>query len=321
MKISICASAIALLIGTLLPLDASSQNRCLVVVSPRVGGVIDKTEATTYGLFPTIKNFHSASFYQAPDSALWVVAKLKSAEGIFLDSTFTISFEVVNEYAERIDHWEELLQGTYRMGTSQPQILCNDGTPLNPPPDASTKIVVSRRHVFADTLPLAPDTTGLVRPRFPTIRLDVAWGIMLSDLSELEQLTGRGSNITVPLSFYVQVPLMEDPSVRFIGGWSFDVTGRVISLSSVLLYRPSGFVSLKPIVGMGVGYTSYSYDGSVIINASESYPLLVLGMNITANTLDILLTYPLAKELNAAFESKSYTIKPAGLGLSLLLSL
>jgi len=314
-----------LLIGILLPADASSQNRHLVVVSPRVGVVIDSLEVTTFGLFRTIKNFHSASFYQAPDSTLVVVAQLKSAEGILLDSAFAISFGVLSAYAERIDHWDELLQGTYQMGTSQPHILYDDGTPLKPPPVASAKIVDSPRHFPTDALPLAPDTSRLLRPKFETICFDFAIGITLSDFSELAQLTGSETNTYVPLSFYVQVPVMEDPTIILIGGWGFALGGGggggITSFSSFLVYRPSSFSFLRPIIGLGAGYTNYNYSTkSFIIDASESYPTLIFGLNIAPNTLAILLTYPLATGLNTTFESKSYTIKPANFGLSLLLS-
>jgi hypothetical protein len=325
MKASICFCALFFIIATLFPVEVSAQNQRFVLVSPRVGVVIDSLEATTYRLFRTIKNFHSASFYKAPDSTFWVVVRLKSAEWILRDSTFTISFEGLKAYAEKIDHWEELLQGTYQMGTSQPYILYDDGTPLNLPPAASTKTIVSPRQVPTDVLPLTPNTSELVRPIFETIHFDVAIGLMLSDLSELEQLTRSATNISVPLSFYVQVPLKEDASISFIGGWGFALGGggggNIYMFSSFLLYRPNTFSSLKPIVGLGAGTTIYGHHGDVDINAAQSYPILLFGLNIAANTLDILLTYPLTKGLSTTFESKSYTIKPAGFGLSLLLSL
>ncbi len=326
MKTPICAFVIVLLIGTLLPFDASSQNQPLVVVSPRVGGVIDWQEVTTYRLFPTIKNFHSASFYQAPDSTLSAVVQLKSTEGIFSDSVFAISFGLLNAYAERIDHWEELLQGTYQMGTSLTHILYDDGTPLKLPSTVSMETLSSPRHGSTDAIPLALNISELLRPRFETIRLDVAIGFVLSNFSEIEQLTGGPNNVYIPATLYVQVPIMEDPSIMLIGGWGFAVGGggggSIYSFSSFLLYRPGSFSFLKPIVGFGAGYTNYNYSSpGIIINASESYPALLLGLNIVPHTFAILLTYPLTRGLNTTFESKSYTIKPAGFGLSLLLSL
>jgi len=326
MKVSIFFCSLFFIIATLFPVEVSAQNRRFVVISPRVGVVIDSMEATKYTLFRTVKSFYSASVYQAPDSTFWVVAQLKSAEGTLRDSIFAISFEVLSAYSERIDHWEELLQEIYQMGTSRPHILYEDGTPLNPPPVASTKTVVSPHHVPTDALPLPTNTSGFLRPIFETIRFDVAIGLMLSDLSELEQLTGSAAKISVPLSFYVQVPIIEDPSFIFIGGWGFALGGvgggSVSSFSTFILYRPSSFSSLKPIIGLGAGHTSYAYSTTgLIINASESYPLLIFGLNIAHNTLDILLTYPLTKGVNTTFESKSYTVKPASFGLSLLLSL
>ena len=41
-----------------------SQERRLLVLSPRIGAVIDSTERKYYNLFCNIKNFHSASIYQ-----------------------------------------------------------------------------------------------------------------------------------------------------------------------------------------------------------------------------------------------------------------
>ena len=324
MKASICFCTILFIIATLFPAKISAQNQRFVVVSPRVGVVIDSLEAKTYGLFRHIKNFNSVSFYQAPDSTLWVVAQQKSPEGILDNSTFPISFELLNVYAEKIDHQEELMLGTYQMGTSQPHILYEDGTPVNPPPVTSKKTVISPPQVFTDFLPLAPNTSGLTRPIFETIRFDVSIGLMLSDLSGLNELSARSTKISFPGSFYVQVPITENPSILFIGGWSFAFVGdegNIISFSSFILYRPGIFFSLKPIVGLGAGDTRYKYSGSIIINAHDRYPLLIFGMNIVYNTLDILCTYPLTKGVNTIFESKSYNIKPAGFALNLLLSL
>lgn len=334
--------SVSFIIASLLPLNLAAQNRRVVVVSPRVGAVIDSVEAANYRLFQAITSFHASSFYQASDSTLWAEVQLKSAHGILRDSTYGVSFVFLKMCAERIDHWEELIDGKYQIGTSQSHILYEDGTPLVPPTGAPQKTGSSQRnvspdtlhlaptffhrHVSSDMLPLAPNRSRLERPTYATIGLGVGLGVMISDLSVLEQLKGSASNISMPVSLYLEVPLEEDPSIMFIGGWSYAL-GRaskesIISFSAGLICRPGTLFSLKPFVGLGAGVTSYeSETNEFSINASISYPLLICGFNIAPGTLDLMVTYPLMKEINTTFESKSYSIKPAGLGFSLLLSL
>jgi hypothetical protein len=316
MKASICFCAI-FIIASLVPVEVSAQGRRYVVVSSRVGVVIDSQEATTYKLFGAIKDFHSASVYQAPDSTLWVVAQLRSAEGILRDSTFAFPFVLLQAYAEQIDHWDEILQGTYQMGASQPHILCDDGTPLNPPPVASTETAVS-----TDALPLVPNTSRLSRPIFETVHFEIAIGLSVGDFSQLQTLIGNVSNVSCAVSFFVHVPVLEAPSISFLGGLGFAPGRSLYSWSTFVLYRPGTLSFFDVIFGLGAGQTRYEYSGEqAIIKASQLYPVLLLGLNIVANTLDIVFTYPLTKGLSTTFESKSYTVKPAGFGLSLLLSL
>jgi hypothetical protein len=237
-----------------------------------------------------------------------------------MDSSIAVSYETLIQYAEWIDHREELRQGAYTLGSSQPPLLYEDGNPLNPPPVAPKKTEVPSRQVFTSDLPLAPNTSGFSRPIFHTIHLDVAIGISFNDFSELKQLGVDASSSSGTLSFYAHFPLWEDPSISICGGWSFGLGG-VNSFSVLALCRTGLFSSFDPFFGIGAGQTRYNYSGLIIVSVSRSYAMLIFGLNVAHNVLDVQFTLPLAKKVTTMFESKSYTIVPAGPALSLLVSL
>ena len=180
--------------------------------------------------------------------------------------------------------------------------------------------------IILGALPLAPNNSGLSRPKFETIRFGFAIGLMSTDLSALEPFVGTADRISVPVSLNIQVPITADPSFSLMGGFGWVVGGggggHGVTVSSFLLYRAGNYSYFKPILGLGVGYVNYGYDqGEIIINISQTYPELLLGMNIVPDVLDVMVTFPLAGSMQTSFESNSYTIKPAGLGMNLLLSL
>ena len=195
--------------------------------------------------------------------------------------------------------------------------------------------VINQAVIVADSLdlPLATTTSGLTRPFFQTIHLDFSIGFAFCDFSELQPLIGKNRNITFPLSFFIDIPFpnrYKDSRFSFMSG--FDIAlgggggGTLFTYSTFLLYRPETFSKLRPIVGVGVAQTWYTNTwwgiaGDVYIDAEETYPILFLGLNLTPNTLDVLLTIPLVKELQTTYETKSYTIQPAGIRFSLLVSL
>lgn len=182
-------------------------------------------------------------------------------------------------------------------------------------------------------LPLAKNTSGLTRPFFRTIHLDLSVGFAFCDFSDLQPLIGKNWSITFPLSFLVDIPfpdLYKAGHFSLISGFDFALGGAggggLFTFSAFLLYRPETFSILRPIIGVGAARTWYNCTGendtnSVDINAEDTYPILFIGVNLSPNTIDALLTIPLVKELQTTYETKPYTIRPAGIRFSLLVSL
>lgn len=94
---------------------AQDSNR-VVVLSPRVGAVIDSSERDHFHLFQQIKNFHSAMILENPDSTYFAWIVLKEANGNATDTAVWYSKSYLLMLAERINHFEELAEGRYQMG-------------------------------------------------------------------------------------------------------------------------------------------------------------------------------------------------------------
>ena len=289
----------------------------VLILSPKVGEEIDLTERNRFGMFSSLKGFERAVFFRTPDTAYYAQVLLSRKDGVARDTCIEFTEGVIRQLAERIDHYTD---------------------------KARAKSVVDTTHwqQLPDALPLARNLTSLSRPFFQTVHLDIGLGISFGDFSGIRSLIGgspvfpssapgsssgtlasnASSEIAIPLSFFLHVPLSEDPSISFVGGWGFAVGGVLggsLSTFSAMLVLESHsvFFPFDPIIGFGIGYTGFSYSQSVIINASVSYPMVVFGANLARNHLNMILTIPITTGLESTFEGKSYSIYPAGPSLTL----
>lgn len=170
-----------------------------------------------------------------------------------------------------------------------------------------------------DRLPLAANPVKLTRPRFEVIHLVLGIGGMMSDFSDLNTLDVDENNLSIPFLVYIYLPFQrEDPSFYFTGGWEMGIGGGRTSFKGLLLYQNPKNI----LIGVGFGRTWFSYDGDdVVIDASQSYPLLAVGANVDPQRVDLLLTIPVTSSLQTNFEGSSYHVRPAGIQLSLLISI
>lgn len=302
----------------------------IVIVSPRVGKEIDLDERRRFGMFLSLSGFERAVFFQTPDSAYYASIELTGTDKSRADTCIEFSKGVMRQLAERIDHYEGLLAGTYKMHLTQ-DTSGVQGPMAELPPLPSSH----------DEIPLAINTANLSRPLFHTTHLDIGVGFLLADLSGIQKVIGgstvagdtaspgsQGSpSMFLSLSAFLHVPLLEEPSVSLIagGGIAFGepMQGTFLTYSVTLLFEShSIFLPFDPIIGIGIGHNRFSYEGSVIVDVSASYPTAVLGLNVIPNVLNVLATIPLiTKNLKATFESRDYTIRPAGTAVTLFVCL
>ena len=129
---SIITSSIIITVFSFLPLTdlLAQETEQLIILSSKVGELIDSTERSYYHLFPLDKNFVRAKFYLNPDSTYFA-----RVESIGLDGTpeFTkrdFSKAMIFQVAEKINHYEELVANEYTMGKDPPAIHVVNGASI-----------------------------------------------------------------------------------------------------------------------------------------------------------------------------------------------
>lgn len=324
MRLLTRASCLLTVFSTLLSVDAFPQCERRIIVSSRVGALIDSTEAAAYGLFRTTQNFYSAQFCQAPDSTFRLVVTKKSAQDIIAGTAMAISYWVLEQFAERINHYEAILGGTYLPGSAKPQIQFEDGGLVTFSGETIITPTPTVRVDSSDFLPLATNRTGLTRPVFSTIHFGLNLGVSIVDFSDLQPLIGSVPNIAFSIGGHMKIPVVTEPSISLVTGLGLKPgggKGGITSFSTFILSEVGLSRSMRTLIGFGVERAYYSYSKDFIIHASQTYPIVMLGVNLADSGLDVVLTYPFAREQQKRFEDKVYSILPAGPALGLALSL
>ena len=94
----------------------------VVILSPRVGAVIDASEREYFHLFPDIKGFVRAVVYQTPQKTYHAKIVLTERNGEARDTTVQCQENYLLTLAEQTDHFEGIEKGIYQMG-QQPATL------------------------------------------------------------------------------------------------------------------------------------------------------------------------------------------------------
>lgn len=93
-----------------------------VILSPKVGPTIERDERDHYILFQKIDGFLSATFFQIPPRSFFARVKYSSANSFVRDSVIAYAESFIFMLAEKINHFEELANGKYRIGTDPAKI-------------------------------------------------------------------------------------------------------------------------------------------------------------------------------------------------------
>jgi opacity protein-like surface antigen len=239
----------------------AQDNDKVLILSPRVGSVIDAGERERYGLFQGIKGFDRAVFFQTPEKKYYAKIMCVGSDGARRDTTVQYSEDELKMLAEQIDHFEDIQKGTYKMG-QQP---------------ATLKVVERQGQVVKqepDLLPFAAQAGEFETESYP----DWGFGIGLStyspDFSGLNAAFAsveqkyRNQGYSVPLvtlGFHPSSCLWYNIKIRFsrslgllleVGTANNGDTAHVLrAVSATGLYHFEAFkISwLRPYVGAGLG--------------------------------------------------------------------
>ncbi len=166
-----------------------------------------------------------------------------------------------------------------------------------------------------EPLPLAANTEGLPRPRFPVLRLGITAGIMQPDLSEVEALMQEKTGVVPLIGIDLDIPVIALPSLHIQLGWE----GAFVSHNffAVAAFRPGNIGILRPVIGFGAGHCYWKFENSQVkMQAGYTYPLAQAGISIDGSILDLVFTLPLTG-ISTTYEGKDYRVAPAGPNLAL----
>ncbi|MDE3058562.1 MAG: hypothetical protein KGJ59_11470 [Bacteroidota bacterium] len=124
---------LASLTFTLLPpATASAQTLAdTVVLSSRIGEVINQTERAHYHLFPVDTNFVSAIFFRSSDGNFFARVTLLGPDGKQVVKNRTYTAALLLQLAEKINHYEDLVADNYTMGKDPATIQIIGGKSLD----------------------------------------------------------------------------------------------------------------------------------------------------------------------------------------------
>ncbi len=263
----------------------------VVILSQRVGPVIDSTEREKFSLFQgiLIRNFGSTQSYrkavvvQLLDSTYWVRLTVGLKNQPERDTLVAYSPAVIRQLAEKIDHFEAIQAGTYRSETPAGSL-------------ASGK------------LPLAP-AEGYLYPRyFPALDFGIGLRTYSPDFSGLSGVFGRAPNLGVSpfLSAIAEMAIMEALAIQAEGGISVGGDKAYQGSLGGVYYLPLiSSKKLRAFVGAAYTFCSLHYSSSgIIVEGGGSGFSGTAGLQLhlgTAAAVDVYAGYSSLPEVTTQF--------------------
>ena len=151
MKAFMVAMAVVITVSFIIPESTFAQDSAYVVVlSPKVGNVIDNAERQHYGFFQNVKDFYSAAIVRRMDGKFFARITLSSSGANEIQS-IPLSESSVFRYAEKIENFEDMKIGVYIPNSNIPPITIN-GTkeiwseaPQTPYNDSTKHVVIQNQ--------------------------------------------------------------------------------------------------------------------------------------------------------------------------------
>jgi hypothetical protein len=100
-----------------------------VILSPRVGDTIDVSERDHFRLFGNVPSFFCARVFRSDSAGYLLRLTLMDPNGALRDSTAPILAATVFRWSELINHFEDILEHKFRIGSKDATIYV-DGSPV-----------------------------------------------------------------------------------------------------------------------------------------------------------------------------------------------
>ena len=212
----------------------------VVILSPRVGSVIDAAERERYELFQEIKGFDRGVFLQTPKKTYYAKVVLIGPDGARRDTTIQYSEDVLHLLAERIELLERLREKRYDTM------------------DQPTKIQLaeSTRIKTAETVTHDPRQQNRIRQLMERAEK--------SEKSEVKIYLNNGQEIEGELvSVRDSSVLIAVESEHIPSGLPPPIQG-ILAINDTLVSHVIVEGSSHVLLGMGVGFVGGTFGGMVI---------------------------------------------------------
>jgi hypothetical protein len=266
--------------GRSTPVDSAR----IVILSDRVGPVVSPDERQKYHLFTQFKDFSRAVVLQLPDSSCAVRLTLVSSGGL-RDTLVHYSWTAIRLMADRIEHFEDLENGEYVLGSSPPALKyfspgSTGSTEFVPrgvrrapesvlswqeaeqqAPDSSLPFrAVSGTAHGDESLPLAPVIDQHMPRYYPSLALGIGLRTISPDLSGLTAATGTPAiSEGILLDFLPELLVTGEIGVQVDLGFGRGPT--YTSGATIVLYaHPFENPDLRPFLELGGVWTFITGD-------------------------------------------------------------
>lgn len=279
----ICLFVLLLLISVALRTYATDSS-LVIITSPRVGAVIDKNEREYYRVFMSIQNFVSASFIYFPDSGFYARINYQKIDGTMADVLIQFSQPALFRFAERINHFEELVKGEYQMGRDTVILQFVGGKEITSDSVMKRALPMEKSLWSVDSLPFNRNVIIKTEPRFPQWYFEIAISTYSPNFSSLNEpydaieKSFRETGASIPhkdpkfmmsplIWFSLKVQILPKSALLFETAKNIAGTDAFTAVSFSYLYYPDVFHSttIYPYLSGGIG--RYYFSGSVRYDA------------------------------------------------------
>jgi hypothetical protein len=88
----------------------------VIILSPRIGGVLNRQERDYFQILMRVDDFENAVFYQSADKKCFAKISLRPELALPKDTIIFYPVGFMINISEKIDHYEDLREGKYHMG-------------------------------------------------------------------------------------------------------------------------------------------------------------------------------------------------------------
>jgi hypothetical protein len=130
----------------------AQQSNKVVILSKRVGLSVEKSERDYFHIFGGLKDFKCAVVYLSPSGKYFVKFTSQKQGSVEKDTTIFYSEISILNLAEKIDHFEEIADGTYTMGETTPILSTEEVDSISQVKNVAKDILSQVKNIVGDTI-------------------------------------------------------------------------------------------------------------------------------------------------------------------------